>query len=313
MSPRSPLARARRLAHLSRRVARTLLRPVRRIVRRLTGHRTVEIQAARRIERLRSQRDRARERLATAVAARDALRDRVAELSAELEAARAEGAAASGRDPRGLSYLFVVAYGRSGSTLLQGILSSIPGVVIRGENGGALRHLFAFHDTVRGHQQRLARPEPLPRSHPWWGIDGYPVETALRDLRVLVLETLLRPPPGTRIVGCKEIDWPTEGLPEVLDFLRAVFPGARFVLNTRNLADVAASKWWADRPDAMQRLQELEGALVGAVAGLGEAGFRVHYDDYVTDPSALRGLFDWLGEDFDEERVREVLAVPHSY
>lgn len=261
----------------------------------------------------RGDRDAARAKLVTAAAARDAQAQRAESLAAELERVRAEGAVASGRDRTDLSYLFVVTYGRSGSTLLQGILSSTPGVMIRGENGGVLRQLFLFHDTARGHRERLNRTEPLPSSHPWWGIDGYPEPTALRDIRMLLLETVLRPDPDTRVAGFKEIDWMTERLPEQLEFVRAVFPGARFVLNTRDLEYVATSKWWARNPNALAELQAMEGQYIDALAAYGDDVYRVHYDDYVADPATLRGLFTWLGEAFDEDRVRAVMDVPHSY
>jgi hypothetical protein len=39
----------------------------------------------------------------------------------------------------------------------------------------------------------------------------------------------------------------------------------------------------------------------------------VHYDDYVADPTMLRPLFEWLGLEFDESRVRAVMDVRHSY
>ncbi|HYN07280.1 MAG TPA: sulfotransferase, partial [Vicinamibacterales bacterium] len=265
------------------------------------------------LAKTRAERDAARAKLAKAVAARDAQTHRAESLGAELERVRAEGAVASGRDRTDLSYLFLVTYGRSGSTLLQGILSSTPGVMIRGENGGVLQQLFLFHDTARGHRERLNRTEPLPPSHPWWGIDGYPEPTALRDIRMLLLETVLRPDPDTRVVGFKEIDWMTDRLPEQLEFVRAVFPGARFVLNTRDLEYVATSKWWARNPNALAELQAMEKQYVDALEAFGDDVCRVHYDDYVADPTALRGLFTWLGEDFDEDRVRAVMAVPHSY
>jgi hypothetical protein len=264
----------------------------------------------RQLAKLRAERDTARAKLAKTAKARDGYRDRSEALAAELADLRSAGVPADRDD---LAYVFIVTYGRSGSTLLQGVLSSTPGVVIRGENGGALRHLFEFHRTVTSHRDRLARPEPLPDTHPWWGIDGYPDETALRELRRLLLDTVLRPTGATQVVGFKEIDWPLADLPALLDFTRAVFPGARFVLNTRNLDDVAASKWWAGRPDARARLEEMEQAYVAAVSGLGDAGYHVHYDDYVADPGTLRGLFEWLGLTFDEQRVRTVMAVRHSY
>jgi hypothetical protein len=296
-----PVARLRRIAGRAARAAGL----------RRQDDRLPELQ--RRLGKVRAERDTARQRLRRVTESRDAHAVRADALAAELERVRAQGAAASGLDRTDLSYVFVVTYGRSGSTLLQGILSATPGVMIRGENGGVLQQLFHFHDTVRHHRERLARTDPLPPSHPWWGIDGYPDATALRDMRILMLETVLRPEADTRVVGFKEITWLPDRLPEFLEFVRAVFPGARFVLNTRDLASVAESKWWARRPDALTELQAIEKQYVEALDALGDAAYRVHYDDYVADPAALRGLFDWLGEAFDEERIRAVMDVRHSY
>jgi hypothetical protein len=266
-----------------------------------------------RLAKARAERDAARAKLAKATESQRGLARQSDSLAAQLDAERAAGDVAGGRDRTDLQYLFVVTYGRSGSTLLAGILSSTPGVMIRGENGGLLRHLLAFHETATHHRDRLTRGEPLPAHHPWWGIDGYRDETAFRGFRTLMLETVLRPGPDTTIVGFKEIDWLPERLPDVLAFTRAVFPGARFVLNTRDLEQVAQSKWWARNPDALTELNTMEKQLVDAIEPLGDAAFRVHYDDYVAEPATLRGLFDWLGLEFDEDRVRAVLEVPHSY
>lgn len=294
-TPPTPLARLRRIGA--------------RGARALGLRRNAELQQ--RLRKVRTQRDTARARLKQATAARDAARARVADLTGQLDQARAS--AGTGTERTDLSYLFIVTYGRSGSTLLQGILSSIPGYLIRGENGGVLTDLFRFHDTVRHHRERLARPEPLGPEHPWWGIDGYPEATALARMRALMLDTVLRPEPGTRVIGFKEITWLPERAHDLLEFTQAVFPGARFILNTRDLSDVARSKWWARRPDAMEELMRIESSYAAAVDALGPHGFRVHYDDYVGDPGSLRGLFAWLGEPFDEQRVRNVMAVRHSY
>jgi len=269
---------------------------------------------AARLQRARHERDVVRDRLIKVRGDRDAERLRASRLSEELDRLRATATSDPLRDRTDLRYVFLITYGRSGSTLLQGILSAAPGVMIRGENGGIVKHLFDFHSTVTRHRDRLARDDVLPPSHPWWGVDGYPDATALRDLRTLMLDTVLRPEDSTTVVGFKEIDWPTEGLAELLAFLQAVFPGARFVLNTRDLERVAASKWWARRPDAMAELTAMEQRYVAALDALGDDAWRrVHYDDWVADPTQLRGLFDWLGIDFDEQRVRGVLDVKHSY
>lgn len=209
-----------------------------------------------------------------------------------------------------LEYVFVVTYGRSGSTLLMGILNSIPGWLLRGENRDALHHLLAFHRTMGAESDRK-RGTPLSPTHPWFGIDGFPRKRSLRLIRRLATDTVLRPEPDTRVTGFKEIRWYQDDLEEYVAWLRRVFPGARFVVNTRERADVLRSQWWAEG-DRAQELGEIEDRILRLAADLGDAAYRVHYDDYVADPASLRGLFDWLGEPFDETAVRAVMAVRHS-
>lgn len=218
-------------------------------------------------------------------------------------------------------YLFVMTYGRSGSTLLQAILNSVPGYLIRGENHQALKHLHSFHASVLAdrrtarRRQRKAGLEPgsSTSSDAWYGIDGVPPPAVAAGIRRLVTQTLLRPEPTTRVTGFKEIRWYDDTTADFVAWLRTVFPGARFVLNTRRLEDVARSAWWADDADALTKLAGIEERLLGIAAELGPDAHRVHYDDYVADPATLEPLFAWLGEPFDLERVRDVLDRRHSY
>ncbi|MEX0426274.1 sulfotransferase [Nocardioides sp. DS6] len=219
-----------------------------------------------------------------------------------------------------LSFVFIVTYGRSGSTLLQGLLDSIPGWLIRGENAGSVYPLFQHHKLITERPQSRPRPTPTTARDPWFGLDGYPRQQALRELRALVLDTLLRPEPDTRVTGFKEIRWQSPDLVDYLEFLRLLFPGARFVFNTRDHEKVVAS-WqkkgggWADRDRDAQLVEvaRIEKLQLAAADALGDAAYRVHFDDYVADVGALRGLFDWLGEEYDEPRLRAVMETQHSY
>ena len=259
-------------------------------------------------DRLRAERKQLRRRLKEAEQERERLARRLAEL--EL------------RDD--LGYLFVVTYGRSGSTLLQGILNAIPGYVIRGENRQMLLHLYEFHRTgaaEKREQRRQERKNDLPVGggtpvRPFYGMDNFKVQASHEDCRRLALDTVLRPDPGTRVTGFKEIRWgqeDVEDLDRYVTWLRKVFPGARFLVNTRDLTAVSQSKWWAEMPDAVEQLAETEKRLLALTDSLGDDAFHVRYDDYVADPRALAPLFAWLGEEFDESRVRAVLEERHSY
>lgn len=211
------------------------------------------------------------------------------------------------------SYLFVMTYGRSGSTLLQGILNAIPGFLVRGENRGALRGLYDFHTTCVAEADHRNHERTERSTMPFFGITGYRRDEALTAMRAMVVDTLLRPAPDTRVTGFKEIRWAYDDLAAYVAFLRELFPGARFVVNTRDLDHVARSKWWADRHDALTVLGDIERRILSVADELGAAAYHVRYDDYVDDPAILGGLFDWLGEPFDLERVRAVMAVPHSF
>lgn len=232
---------------------------------------------------------------------RDALRADVQRLRrrvAKLEGARSRY--------DGYRYVFVMAYGRSGSTLLQAILNSTPGVLIRGENHALPYHLHRFHRSAV-EDAAWAGDAARRRVHPFFGIRDYPADLAITRMRELLLDTVLRPDPDTEVLGFKEIRWYQEDLPDYLAFLQQVFPEARFVLNTRRLEDAAKSSWWADRPDAYERLAEVEQMMLSAAEGLGDAVFHLRYDDYAGEPGRLRELFSWLDLPFDEARVRKVM------
>jgi hypothetical protein len=211
-----------------------------------------------------------------------------------------------------MKHVFVMTYGRSGSTLLMGVLNSIPGYLIRGENRHAMRHLYDFHRTGMAERARVDPARARQSTHPWFGIESFDEAASLRGIRELATATLLRPESGTRVTGYKEIRWYDDDLPDYLAFLQQVFPGCRFVLNTRHLPDVAGSNFWTHKDDPLGRLQVIEARMLASAERLGDAVHRVHYDDYVADPAVLRGLFDWLGEPWDEDRVRAILATPHS-
>jgi hypothetical protein len=272
--------------------------PIRRTARRLPGLRNLAAE----LDRLRS--------------ANADLAARLQIHEDEIEQVRREAAEAltAGSQDRELDYLFIVTYGRSGSTLLQGILNSIPGYLIRGENRAAVYHLYEFHRTCIREMERVRKPgEVLPPSDAYFGMDRYPEEVAVRRLRQVARDTLLRPDADTRVAGFKEIRWYQDDVADYVEFMRNLFPGARFILNTRNHDDVLQSRWWRRTPDAATTLSLMEERIMGLRPVLEDSCFHLHFDDYVDDPGALEGLFSWLGEDFDIEQVRRVMSVRHSF
>lgn len=212
-------------------------------------------------------------------------------------------------------HVFVVTYGRSGSTLVQNLLNAIPGYCIRGENANALGPLVRAWNNVRQNDvlRNLARNQTeTTAEHPWFGGERIASHRFGRQLANLFVREILTPPPGTRVTGFKEIRWSSDvaSLPVVLNFLHTFLPNTKFVFNTRNHDDVARSAWWAEMPPekAKAMLVEAETAFDRYRTNNPGRCVLVHYDDYVADHAALKPMYDFLGEPFDPAVVDQVMG-----
>lgn len=216
-----------------------------------------------------------------------------------------------------LRYVTVVTYGRTGSTALQAALNALPGVVVRGENYGALRGL---HDYVQAIAETADRHHAGRPTHPWYGSARLDPGAVLAGLRDHVVDLLLRPPRGTRWIGFKEVRYEPGHFPdydvllEYLLFLDALLPGIAYIVNVRSPEDAARSGWWPEHGDAEAVLVESRARLVQAAADLAQVlgADRVvllDYDEWSQDPDVLiRGLVS-VGLPRGDAEVREALAT----
>ncbi len=209
-------------------------------------------------------------------------------------------------------FLVIVTYGRSGSTLLQTILQSLPGAFIRGENNMALYPLFRAWKRAWNTRYNQG-PGAIPPTGPWYGADEVQPRRFATSLAAAFVEDILTPPPGVRVLGFKEIrfhDVEGEDMPEFLDWIAETFPGCRLVFNTRRATDVARSSFWksVEMDDVVAMIEGLDAQYADYLGARPGAGHLVRYDDYVKDVEALRPLFDYLDEPFDRARIDAALA-----
>nr|WP_169618108.1 sulfotransferase [Ruegeria sp. PR1b] len=210
--------------------------------------------------------------------------------------------------------LFVVTYGRSGSTLLQNMVNALPGHLLRGENNNlALPLVRAWHGLRHSAQAAKMRQNPQPSGphQPWFGYEAIDADRLGRELAEIFATQVLRPEPDTRVLGFKEIRWHEDAemfLP-MLDFLIRYLPQARFIFNTRDHGEVCRSGWWKTMDPAVVRaqLEAAEAMYREAQARYPERCLMVHYNDYITGPEAWRPVFDFLEQPFDAALVEAVL------
>lgn len=220
--------------------------------------------------------------------------------------------------------LFIFAQGRSGSTLLLELLNEIDGVNICGENNGALKHLEKFHGCLR---------ESIRNSHPWgddkpkftyreilekelkpaW-YNVFEYKSILEQLRSLIRE-MYNPHGDYRVWGFKEIRHGLGGtynaFESELDFIKLMFPGSRFVFNTRSIHDLLQSGWWADHPERSRKRLSYQYACF-------EEYFKIHndycymvaYEDIVAKSVRFIELYDFIQEKFESDVYEMVLNRP---
>ena len=216
-------------------------------------------------------------------------------------------------DPTDRSHVFIVTYGRSGSTLLMSLINSAPECIVRGENAGALHALF---EACRRIQDGQATREETSRktTSPWWGISEVRLDDFARDLAEVFTRHVIRPSREHRICGFKEIRFSPRDVPDLagyLDFLQRAFSPAKIVFNHRRLEDVSKSKWWAGNPDALEELTAIDRRFLDFPSS--DSVFHFSYDRALADRTHVRDLFTFLGATYDDAALDEVFATRHSY
>jgi hypothetical protein len=210
-------------------------------------------------------------------------------------------------------YVFVVTYGRSGSTLLMGLLNTIAGYRVNGENYNALYRLYQADLAIARSLEKGAGRQHLRPTSAWYGTPRVRQARFRDELAGSFVRHVLRPGPGDRVLGFKEIRYTKSDMPDLegfLGFLRRTFPQCKIIVNHRKVSDVAKSAWWARSDQSLTKLEATEARLQAIPTD--KRHFHFHYDEIDDGLDNIRALFRFLGEEVDEPAVRRVLATRHA-
>jgi hypothetical protein len=210
---------------------------------------------------------------------------------------------ASGRIEK---YVFVVTYGRSGSTLVQKLIGGLPGYHMRGENCDALRGIAATYRAASMTRETFG-PTPVAPDDPWYGAYEIEPRRYAEALVNLFVREILAPPPDARAIGFKEIRYffDLEGFEDYIAFIREFLAPARFVFNVRAPEAVAGSSWWKEVPreEVIDRISGWNTFIEDYVRRHPDDCLLLRYDEFVAKPESVRTLFDFLGEPYDPTHV----------
>ncbi len=211
--------------------------------------------------------------------------------------------------------VYVVTYGRSGSTLLTRYLTHLPGVDLKGENYLFPLPAMEAEQKLRDSRQKPYKGRENPES-PWYGSHQFTPKRWRRDIADAMLNQLYPSRPIPKTIGFKEIRWYSyvnpEQFDETLDWLRSLHSPGAIIFLFRNLDNTMKSGWWAEmEPEKKARdrakLEKFEERARAYAATHTDSSVVVTYEDFISDAAAPKSVCDLLGVRFDEKVWQRVL------
>ncbi|MGC4111223.1 MAG: hypothetical protein QM747_12525 [Nocardioides sp.] len=219
------------------------------------------------------------------------------------------------------SWVFVVTYGRSGSTLTQGMLNALPRTLVRGENNLFLLPIFRSWLGLRDFQQNFrGQGNPLTTSA-FFGLHELDMDAFAASVRELVRVQLMGSTPTEDVdrLGFKEVLWhrvkPREW-EDFFGFFDLAFDNPRYVLNRRDLETTTTSGFWRSRKPGMaeQQIKRVERMQSFLRESRPDRCFDTRYEvttsaDRAVAAESMRSLAQFVTGSCDDELLERLLAL----
>jgi len=217
--------------------------------------------------------------------------------------------------------VYVVTYGRSGSTLLTGYLTHLPGFDIKGEN-------YLFPLPLAESERRLTDAAKLRysgrerSSSPWYGSHMFNLPQWRRDIRRAGLNQLYPMQAIPKTIGFKEIRWwyrlDADGYDQQLQWLTSIRKPGAIVFLTRDLDKTMAGAWWAkqsdeERASSRAGLERFEGYVRAYAAAHADHSIHLTYEQFCAGSDEAKRLCAFLGVRFDEGVYKQTMGERYSY
>jgi hypothetical protein len=216
--------------------------------------------------------------------------------------------------------ILIVTVGRTGSTLLQGILNTIDNSLITGENFGIFINYWkaykSFNETIIESKKNKHNDTRSAWYNPQ--LDRQKFVCSLRTSALSMLD----PNNTYDVIGFKEIRYDKDfierqDLKEYLDFLQYVlFQNTYVIFLTRDSEDVIKSRNKLKNSFKESDINNLESlnSFFNCITNLsGNRRFIIDYSDLTVNNSKIKELFDFIDEEFNEDLINKVLNKKHSY
>lgn len=213
--------------------------------------------------------------------------------------------------------ILIVSYGRSGSTLLQGVVNTLPKVDIKGENYNFCWGIYQAWKSICVAKSKFGVGNKTKmKSSSWYGAELLSPSNFQETASKLIKEQFGILNDSDIVWGFKEIRYVDflDELPKFLDFMKILFPGIAIIFNTRELPAVLESGFWRSKnKDEISRLLRKADRVFFEYAEKNNNAFIQRYERTILGEPGLRPLFEFLSMWPDMKEVSDVLQTQHSY
>lgn len=219
-------------------------------------------------------------------------------------------------------HILIVTYGRTGSTLLQGLLNTVDGVLVRGENFNFCHGLYSAYKSIVNTVE-LQGNSGQKTTSPFYGSFTFDPQIFLSDCYSLISKQLgVDLEDGVSCWGFKEIRYTAteiknrEGydLKGFLDFLNKVLPETGVIFLGRNHDDVVNSAFWKQRKpqEAISDILKFESEAKEWMLK-NKNSIWIDYSNIINLDSKIKSLYLFLGAEYNAKKAESVLGIEHSY
>ena len=218
-------------------------------------------------------------------------------------------------------FVFVVTYGRSGSTLTQGMLNTLPRTLVRGENNLYLLPLYRAYNGLKTFAEKFAGAGAAKPTSAFYGLRETDLDGFADAVRGLVEHQLLgsTDPGEVDRLGFKEVLWhrikPAEWA-DFFAFMDQAFDRPKYVLNRRDVAMASTSGFWRKKGPGVaerqiNRVRKLQDFLRESRP---EQCFDTQFEDMTSDDREvagrqLRGLAEFVTGGCDDELLAALFTT----
>jgi len=209
-------------------------------------------------------------------------------------------------------FIFICSYGRTGSTLLKNIISTIPDSHISGENGNSLYFLFQSFYQIEKFKIAFKKDNVesiFDEDQAFAYLNKVDTKKYQQELWQVFLNNVIIPKENSRVIGFKEIRalHDEKNLSAFINFMLTIAKDAKILFATRNDEQVMNSAWWAKDINAKEKLVHYRNLIEYHHNQNKDKTYICHYNTYLNNFEETKKIFDFLEEDMDYEKIQTVI------